>query len=89
MAFASTITERSIFGNKAFSWGTFTNASGDTGGDIDTGLTTCEAIFLQAGGSSVIATAATVNETLPVAGSAVTIVTDDNEDGTWFAFGNR
>lgn len=88
MAFASAITQRpSAFGNKRFSMGTYTNGSGDTGGNINTGLRSCEFICLQPGGSSVIATAPVVNETLPVAGTAVTVVTADNEDGNWFAVG--
>lgn len=87
MAFASAITIKGVMGNKKYAMGTFTNGSGDTGGDINTGLSVCQAIFLQSGGSAVIANAPVVNETLPVAGSAVTIVTTDNEDGTWLAFG--
>lgn len=87
MAFESTITGRNVFGNRRVHLGTYTNGSGDTGGDVNTGLRRCEALFLQPGGASVIATAPVVNETLPVAGSAVTIVTADNEDGTWMAIG--
>lgn len=87
MAFESAIVGETVFGNKRIKWGTYTNGSGDTGGNINTGLQSCEAIFLQPGGSSVIATAPVVNETLPVAGSAVTVVTADDEDGTWLAIG--
>jgi hypothetical protein len=87
MTFSSTITSYSKSGDKIVTRGTYTNGSGDTGGDIDTGLTVCEFIQLQPSGSSVIATAPVVNETLPVAGSAVTVVTADNEDGYWRAEG--
>jgi len=88
MAFESAITKRGkIPGSGLVHCGTYTNGSGDTGGDINTGLLKCEAIFLQSGGSSVIATAPVVNETLPCTGSAVTIVTADDEDGTWMAIG--
>jgi hypothetical protein len=88
MAFESAITQRPIaVGNRRWAWGTYTNGSGDTGGNIDTGLRMCEAIFLQPGGSAVIATAPVVNETLPIAGSAITVVTADDEDGTWLAIG--
>ena len=38
MAFTSTITDKSIFGNLRCHMGSYTQASGDTGGDIDTGL---------------------------------------------------
>lgn len=87
MAFASTITHQSVMGDKRVHYGTYTNGSGDTGGDVNTGLTVCEVMVLQPKGAAAIATASTVNETLPVAGSAVTIVTSDNEDGQWTAIG--
>lgn len=87
MAFASAVTDRSVFGNKRVNFGTYTNGSGDTGGDINTGLKTCEFISLQPNAAAVIATAPVVNETLPVAGSAVTVVTADDEDGYWMAVG--
>lgn len=86
MSFASAITHKTIFGNKRAHFGTFTNGASDTGGDINTGLRSCEAIFLQAGGGTADKAGA-VNETLPVAGSAVTIVTAANVDGTWMAIG--
>lgn len=38
MAFASSITNRTVFGNMRVHIGTFTQASGDTGGSITTGL---------------------------------------------------
>jgi hypothetical protein len=88
MAFESSVGGQAVEGNLRITYGTYTNGSGDTGGDIDTGLPVCDFIMLQPGGSSAIATASVVNETLPVAGSAVTVVTADNEDGTWFAFGH-
>jgi len=87
MAFESAIVRRSIEGDRTVVYGTYTNGGGDTGGDIDTGLAICEDLDLRPGGSSAIVTAATVNETLPCAGNAVTVVTADNEDGTWKAVG--
>ncbi len=89
MAFASTITriEQNHIGDRVVTHGTYTNGSGDVGGDIDTGLAQCEFICLQPIGSAVIVAAPVVNETLPVDGSAVTVVTSDNEDGNWFAYG--
>jgi hypothetical protein len=88
MAFASAITQRPMaVGNKRWSFGTYTNGQGDTGGNINTGLRSCEFISLQPNSSSVIATAPVVNETLPVDGTAVTVVTADDEDGYWMAVG--
>lgn len=88
MAFESAITERpKAIGNWRMSMGTWTNGGGDTGGNIDTGLRMCHHIQLQPSGSSVIASAPVVNETLPIAGSAVTIVNTAGEDGFWQAWG--
>jgi len=87
MAFASAITKTGVMGAYKVAWGTYTNGSGDTGGNVNTGLTNVHVMLLQPGGASAIATAATVNETLPAAGNAITIVTADNEDGQWFAIG--
>jgi hypothetical protein len=87
MAFASAITGQTYFGNKKIVFGTYTNAGGDTGGDIVTGLINCEGLFLQPKGAAVIANAAVVNETFPVAGGSITIVNTADEDGTWMAIG--
>lgn len=87
MTMSSAITSKTVFGNKRIHFGTFTNGASDTGGDIDTGLRSCEEIFLQVTGTAVAADACAVNETLPVAGSAVTIVTTANADGRFMAIG--
>jgi len=87
MAFTSAITAKTVFGNKRVHFGTYTTDSTDTGGDINTGLRSCEAIFLQQMASAVTADAPVVNETLPVAGSAVTIVQTASADGYWMAIG--
>ena len=86
MAFASAVTGYVCLGNKRGTSGTYTNASGDTGGDVDTGLGVTETFRLQPQGTSVATNAGVVNETLPVT-TAVTIVTDDNNDGYWEATG--
>ena len=87
MAFASTITSQNSMGNKRANFGTFTNGTSDEGGDIDTGLTICEMIVLQSVDTAVIASATVANETLPVAGTAVTVVCTASEDGNWIAWG--
>ncbi len=86
MTFSSTITGRSVLGNKRFAWGTF-DAASVTGGDIVTGLEIVEFIAVQAGGSSVVADAPTVNETLPVDGAAITIIVTTSATGYWWAWG--
>jgi len=85
MAFASTISDRTVFGNKRIHFGAWTTDT--TGGDINTGLKSCESIFLQPTGSSVSADHATVNEALPVDGSAITIVCTSAIPGNWMAIG--
>lgn len=87
MAFTSTITERFYIGNKAAARGTFTSDSGSTGGDVNTGLRYCESIYFVPQTSAPAGQCA-VNETLPVAGSAVTIVTSADVVGYWEAIGD-
>lgn len=90
MAFTSAITsETKIFGSKQKRWGTFTNTAGSTGGDIDTGLKSVESMTLGHTGSAVVASVPVVNEdfTATIDGSAVTIVTVADADGTWEAIG--
>jgi hypothetical protein len=85
MTLASTISGYADFGAKRVSWGSFTNDS--TGGDIDTGLAICEGILIQHTGSAAIGDSPSINETLPCAGSAITIVTTSGKVGNWFAWG--
>ena len=88
MAFVSTLIGETVMGNKRVRYGTFTNAGGDTGGEVVTGLAHIESIQLTLTGSAVGANAPAVNETFPLSKSDVTIVTDDGADGLWVAFGN-
>lgn len=87
MAFTATVTERTVYGNKLVHFGTYTSSGGDTGGNINTSMAKVEVMLLQPKGSAVTSNAPVVNETLPVAGNAVTIVTDANESGQWLAIG--
>ena len=90
MAFSSTLVGRpqAQFTGKLVSWGTW-DADGTTSGNIDTGLKICEFIALQPKGSTGNLTHINVDETLPCAGSAVTINmgTSLDVDGYWWAFG--
>ncbi len=86
MAFTSTILKKGMIpGSGRIHCGTWTTDT--TGGDINTGLLKCEAIFLQTSGAAVSADQSAVNETLPVDGSAVTIVCTSGADGYWLAIG--
>jgi hypothetical protein len=74
-------------GNKLAVLGVYTSSGGATGGDIKTGLQVVEGIFLQPKGSSVLANEPVVNETIPLRGGTVTIVTTANEVGSYMAVG--
>ena len=87
MAFSSATTETTVFGNKRVTYGTFTNAGGSTGGDIETGLDRVDAIHLVHSGTVVVASAPVVNETFPLASGDVTIVTVADASGFWIAYG--
>jgi hypothetical protein len=87
MSFTYTIDEQFVMGNKRVIVGTFTSAGGSTGGDILTGLNNCDFIQLQQTGAAVIADAPVANETFPVAGGAITIVTTANAVGKFMAIG--
>jgi len=71
-ALTSQLRVRTVFGNKRVHIGTATGSG--TGGEIDTGLRSCEMIVLTPRSSSVVADAVTLNESLPCDGSAVTVI---------------
>ena len=82
MAFVSTVSDRSIHGNHRIVWGTYTNGATDSGGDIDTGL---DVVF----GFATIPTGH-VDTNVPkysVSAGTITLVTDNDSDGNWWAFG--
>lgn len=86
MAFTSTITKLQKWGDRTVSYGTYTNAGGDTGGDIRVGFNTVEFMKLTQTGSAVSTNEPVINETFPFTGNP-TIVTDDDRDGLWWAIG--
>lgn len=87
MAFSYTLIDRENIGTRKMAWGTFTNGASDTGGDVDTGLACVEAAWLQVKGTAVDSNAPVINETFPVVGGIITIVTTADADGLWFAIG--
>jgi hypothetical protein len=90
MAFTTVLKGRDNWGAWLVTWGTYASAGGSTGGDFNTGLGNLNALFLQEKGSSAINDVSVVNETFPDAdGSAATIVTAANQEGTWVAFGGQ
>ena len=87
MAFSSAILGRTKIGNKVLYYGTFTNDTTE-GGDVVTGLARTEMFLIQPTGSAVNSNEASVNETFPLDGGDVTVVTDsDAETYGWVAIG--
>jgi len=82
MAFSYTVDGEAITGHLRIKYGTFTNGTGDTGGDITTGLDYCPTFIAQTN-SHIYATAVKQS----ISGGVVTITTDMGIDGTWIAFG--
>lgn len=94
MTFSYTVDTKSGFpqrdGHMWKSFGTFTNGTSDTGGDIDTGLSYVYHFSATIQGQSdATARSVGVNETFPLSGGVVTIVTTSGLDGTWEAIGKR
>lgn len=88
MAFESAVLQRGVsVGNRRWAWGTFTNGAGDSGGDIETGLSRVEMLVPVHSGAAAVADAPSVNETFPLASGDVTIVTTAGADGYWLAIG--
>lgn len=87
MAFTYTVNKPTDAAGKKMATGTYTSAGGSTGGDIVTGLRYVEHIQLQPKSNAVVANQPAVNETLPLSGGSVTIVTTANEVGSWMAIG--
>jgi hypothetical protein len=88
MSFTVTKLSEGVVGNQRKIVGKYVSDSGSVGGDINTGLHSCHEIMLTPKGSAVQTNAPVVNEDLPCAGDAVTIVTDANAEGYFIALGD-
>jgi len=86
MTFASTMSRPIQKGTEYEQRGTFTNAGGDSGGDIDIALNYCTAFDLHPQGTAVISQGV-VNETYPITDKKVSVITAAGVDGTWVAYG--
>ena len=78
MAFSASQTVDTVFGNKRVTLGTYTQASGDTGGDVTTGLSVVE-YFDATGATKISDTSGTV--------TIVTADTAADQTGFWLAIG--
>jgi len=76
-----------VGGDIRFTFGTFTNAGGSTGGDIYTGLSQVLGMILIHNAAAVVAEQPVLNETFPMH-DPVTIVTTANASGYWMAWGS-
>ena len=85
MAFASTVSGSTVFGDLRVVYGTWTTDT--TTGDINTGLDKVLTMSITAAGTNIVADAPTINETFPCAGSAVTIICTSGKVGYWVAYG--
>lgn len=77
MTIVNTIIRRSVFGNMKIVLGKSVLSGTTDTGDVATGLRTVESFHATTEGST--AKAVAVNETLPLAGGDVTIVTESND----------
>ena len=90
MAFSYTkYAEGTLGGKHRWESGTFVSSGGDAGGDIVTSLSTVNSVQLTHTGSSVVASAPVVDETLPLASGTVTIVTVANTAGVYLIEGEQ
>jgi hypothetical protein len=85
MPFASSRTDRTVFGNKRIEFGTYTSTSGSTGGSIKTGLGQVTHVNLTS-----TTTSNTVRATwTATSGGTVTIVTGANDVGVYEIIGTK
>lgn len=87
MAFTAAVVERGIKGNKRVIQGTYVNTGGSTGGSVTTGLSRCDSFIIEPNGAAVSANAPVTNNTFPLSGGVVTVITTADEDGYWTAEG--
>ena len=88
MSITDTFVGRSVMGSECMTWGTYEDSSAGTEDDINTKLHICTRMILQPYGSAAGTDAPAINETFPLDGSAVTIITVASETGMWVAWGD-
>lgn len=88
MAFTATTSSITVFGNKRIVIGSYTNTSGSSGGDVETGLLSVDFVSLTPNAAAIApTTSVAVNETLPLSGGTVTVVTGVDESGYFMVVG--
>jgi len=90
MSFTSAVSGQTVMGNMKVVWGTFTNDTDDTGGDITTGLCYIQNVVINIT-SHVDAAVPKIFMNQTNAGVAsngtLGIINQEGVDGTWLAFG--
>lgn len=88
MAIATTINDRTVFGDKVIVFGKSVLSGGTDTGDVATGLSKV-LLFIPVGQSTANDGLVNVNEDFPLAGGDVTIFADfNNATFYWMAIGN-
>lgn len=90
MAFTTTVNNNGtteFIGRLKYVDGTFTNTGGSTGGEVVVPLRRVRYFGLNKTGAAVDVSQYAVNETMPLEGNSVTIVTTADVSGVWFAIG--
>lgn len=85
MAFSAAVTDVVNIGSRKLAFGTYTNATADSGGTITTGLKTVQ-LFACIQSSHLGSESPKVTKNSPAAGQVV-IVSSDGTDGEWLAIG--
>ena len=86
MAFASAVDFLGVVGSRRMATGTFTNAGTDSGGTINTGLKHCHT-FVYSCNSHLGSESVKVTKNPSGSPGQVTVVTSDDMDADWIAFG--
>ncbi len=81
MAFSFAISGRENLGSVNMLWGTFTQGSTDSGGDITTGMSGVMAF------GAIPTNVDSFQPKYSASGGTVTLVTGNDVDGNWFAIG--
>jgi len=91
MTFSTTITVKTVWGNKRVHYGIVSQQSGDEGGVVKTGLRKIESFDIWAGGKAIHEQAPTVNATFPIvpgdASGIVVILGSGVSTAYWLAVG--
>jgi hypothetical protein len=82
MAFTTTVTDVTVVGNRRLVTGTLTQAAGDSGGTISTGLSAID--FFDFNTTSHVGS---TKVKYTISGGDVTLVIPNDVDGLWMAIG--